>query len=211
MTRMQIKIAYNIHDKEVIIAIKNGDKDAYNQLYITYYNNLCKYIYSLSPDYKQAEDIVQDMLIDIWVKRDKLNIKTSLNNYLYRAAHNKFINLYKKNRRKQSSIDQLHVEAIVELEGLEKDSKEARLIALENAIEQLPPKRKDIFTLSKLKNYKYKEIATMRNISVSTVESQIRKAMITIRKDMQKLQQAGIISTVAIIFSCGMLYFSRRD
>lgn len=98
-------------------------------------------------------------------------------------------------------LNGLHIEAIVELEGLEKDSKEARLIALENAIEELPPKRKEIFILSKLKNYKYREIATMRNISESTVESQIRKAMITIRKEMLRRHLTGMISAVFMLIS----------
>ncbi len=174
---------------------------------MAFYDKLCKYVYSISLDYKQAEDIVQDTLIDIWTKRDKLNIKAPLNNYLYRSVHNKFINVYKKNVRKQSFLDGSHVDAIVELEGLEKDSKEARLIALENAIDQLPPKRKDIFIFSKLNNYKYREIAAMRNISESTVESQIRKAMITIRKEMLPHHLAGIISTVSILI---LFSFSKK-
>ncbi len=134
-------------------------------------------------------------------------IKTSLNNYLYRSVHSKFINLHKMKTRKQTLIDRLHIEAVVEIEGLKKDSKEARLMAIENAIEQLPPIRKDIFILSKLNNYKYKEIAAMRNISESTVETQIRKAMITIRKEIIRLRLTGVISIIVICFSSSMFYF----
>ncbi|MDO5981924.1 RNA polymerase sigma factor [Flavivirga spongiicola] len=192
-------MSFNLHSKDIIIAVKNGNHDAYSHLYRTYYDKLCKYIYSLTLDYKQAEDVVQDTLIDIWVKRDKLNINSSLNNYLYRSVYNKFINLSKKNIRKQLLLNELHMEAIVELEGLGEDRKEARLIAIEKIIEQLPPKRKEIFILSKLKNYKYKEIAVMRNVSVSTVESQIRKAMITIRKEMLLLILTGMTIMVFML------------
>ena len=198
-------MASGIQEKDLLKAIKKGDKNAYSLLYAEYYNKLCKYVYSLSGRYKQAEDVVQDTLIDIWIKRDKLNINTSLNNYLYRSVHNRFINLHKKNLRKKMLIDMLRLEAVVELEGLEKGHKEMRLLALEKVIEQLPPKRKDIFTLSKLNNYKHKEIAAMRNISISTVESQIRKAMIFIREEMLRLRLEGIISSIFILV-CSLLF-----
>lgn len=189
-----------IDEKELLIAIKRGDKRAFSQLYLEYYDKLCKYLYSLSGNYKQSEDLIQETLIDLWVKRGQLNINTSLNNYLYRSAHNRFINLYKKNLRKKRLINLFHVEAVIELEGLEKDIKEARLIALEKIINQLPPKRKDIFVLSKLNNYKYREIAEMRKISLSTVESQIHKAMIFIRKEMLRLHFEDRIPTWVIFF-----------
>lgn len=189
------------NDKALISAIKKGDKKAYNKLYLNYCDKLCKYVYSLSPNQKQAEDIVQDTLIDIWIKREKLNIKTSLNNYLYRSVHNRFINIYRKEIKKQSTLNNLYIEAIEELDDLEESTKENRLKALERAINNLPPKRKDIFILSKLKNYKHKEIATMRNISESTIQTQIRKAMITIRKDLLELSLIGVFSTFFILNS----------
>ncbi|WP_223552164.1 RNA polymerase sigma factor [Aestuariivivens sp. NBU2969] len=176
---------FDINGKEIISAIKKGDKSAYKKVYLAYYNLLCKYIYSLSPNYKEAEDLVQETLLDLWIKREKIIINKSLNNYLYRCAYNKFINHHRKTKRSELLLDQLYIEAIIELEGLENEDKESRLIAIENAIELLPPKRKDIFKLSKLNNYKYKEIAIMRNITVSTVETHIRKAMITIREQMK--------------------------
>ena len=188
-----------VHEKEMLSAIKKGDKNAYSLLYTKYYNRLCKYIYSLSGDYKQAEDLVQDILIDIWLKRDKLKINTSLNNYLYRSSYNRFINQHKKNARKKMLTDLLHIEAIIELEDLDNDIKEFRLVALENAINRLPPKRRAIFILSKFNDYKHKEIANMRNISLKTVETHMRKAMISIREEMMKLRLEGIISFLIIL------------
>ncbi len=179
--------------EDIINDIKKGNKKAFSQVYNAYSDKLCKYIYSLSSDYKQAEDIVQDTLLDIWIKRENLNINTSLNNYLYRSVHNKFINQYKKSIRYKTLIDELRLEAIVELEELTETHKEIRLTALEKAIEQLPEKRRKVFKLSKLLNYKYKEIAVMCNISENTVESQMRKAMIFIRKQMSDLKFISII------------------
>ncbi len=206
-------MALDIPDKELIIAIKKGDKEAYSKLYLAYCTKLCKYIYSLSPNYKQAEDIVQDTLLDIWTRRDELNIKTSLNNYLYRSVHNKFINLYRKDMRRQSFLDGLYLdglytEAIVELDSLEQDNKEVRLSALQKIIDKLPQKRKEIFILSKLNNYKYREIAEMRNISERTVETQIRIAMMTVREEMMRLRVAGIIPVLLPGFSLLFLFFS---
>lgn len=193
-------MGFNINDRDTINALKKGDKSVYTTIYKAYYDKLCRYCFSLSNDDKQVEDIVQDVLIDLWTRREKLNIKTSLNSYLYRAVHNKYIDLYRKETRKHSLINELRIEAIVELEGLEKDSIEVQLSALQKIIDQLPQKRKEIFILSKLNNYKYREIAEMRNISERTVETQIRKAMMTIRKEMLLLRFSGIIVTISNCF-----------
>lgn len=173
-------------DKILIIAIKKGDKSAYGMLFKTYYNKLCNYAYSLSEDGQKSEDLVQDVLLQVWLNRKKFKIHTSLNAYLYKSVHNAYLDLYRKEQRTFKLINELQMEAISEFEEIDKEDKEKKLARLHTIIGKLPKKRREIFILSKLQNMKYKEIAKLRNISERTVEAQIRSALITIRKAVSK-------------------------
>ncbi|MFS4467855.1 RNA polymerase sigma-70 factor [Maribacter sp. 2210JD10-5] len=188
-------------EKRLIAGLRAGDTDAFSQVYTLYYSKLCKYIYSLSDNSGHSEDVVQDALMKLWSKRESLVITTSLNAYLYRAVHNTFMDRCRKEGRKNTMMDELRMQAILEMESFENSLTGHRLELLKRAIDSLPPKRKDIFILHKLKNYKYKEIAAMRNISERTVEGQIRKAMITLRDQMVKLRLENILPLLLLLSS----------
>lgn len=174
------------NDQRLIVAIKKGDCAAYGMLFKTYYSRLCSYAYSLTEDGKKAEDLTQDVFLKLWVNRKKLNIQSSLNAYLYKSVHNAFLDLYKKEQKTHKLIKELQMEAVIEFEETDNGEKEKKLALLHAIISKLPEKRREIFVLNKFQNLKYKEIAKLRNISERTVESQIRSALITIRKAVSK-------------------------
>ncbi len=193
--------SFKENEKIWLKALKRGDKKAYTYIYEGYYNKLCAYLYSLSDNGKLSEDIVQDVMLKLWVKRRKVNIHTSLNAFLYRAVHNAYMDRCRKNVRRRILIEELWLEAVMEVENSNKNLKERHLIALQKIINALPQKRREIFILSKLKNYKYREIAKIQGISERTVEGQIRKAMITVRSEFEKLRSSKLIS---ILFYWGL-------
>lgn len=168
----------------LITAIQSGNEAAYKQVYLQYYDRLCRYVFSLANNQEQAEDIVQETLLGVWEKRAQLNIKTSLSAYLYQVTRNKYIDLLRKKSHQNDYLAQLHLEAIMVIENEEAHIRAERLAALHKAINELPPKRKEIFVLSKMQNLKYREIAEQLNISERTVESQIRKAFIFLREKL---------------------------
>lgn len=188
-------------EQQVIASLKKGDKHAFALIYSEYYAKLIRYIFAISDSDSQAEDVVQDTFLYIWKNHKKLKNEGAFSAYLYKCSHNFFIDKYRKESRRFKLIEQLRQEAFLELEYAEKEVKEKRLTALLKIIDQLPEKRKDIFILYKLNNYRYKEIADMRNISVRTVESQIRKALITIKQQVAQLQADNLIS-ILLLFLC---------
>ncbi len=172
----------NQHNDNILAALlKKGDKDAYTVIYTTYYNKLCVYVYTLCNDSKKAEDIVQNVFTKLWVNRKKITIHSSLKAYLYRSAHNAFLDDCKTLQKRYKLADQLRMEAVIEFEEADNSTKDKRLKELYRTIDTLPKKRKQIFIMNKLQSLKYKEIAAILKISERTVESQIRKALITIR------------------------------
>ncbi|WP_394972811.1 RNA polymerase sigma factor [uncultured Croceitalea sp.] len=188
----------NMSDEAIFTALQRSNKAAFAHIYLKYYDKLCKYVYSLSNHNAHAEDIAQETLLSLWEKRATLRKPHSLNSYLYKCAYNNFVNNYNLKVRKKSLIASLREEAILELEFAENDFNQERLSIIFKIIGELPQKRQKIFVLNKLNNYKYKEIAIMQNISERTVESQIRKAMITIREKVAELQLTGALPFIIL-------------
>ncbi|MEO8935073.1 MAG: RNA polymerase sigma factor [Xanthomarina sp.] len=83
---------------QLIEALKSGDSKAYTYLVDTYHQKLCVYAYGLTHDHDLAEDIVQNIFIRTWRKRDKLKTEFSISSFLYKLTYNEFIDQYRKQK-----------------------------------------------------------------------------------------------------------------
>lgn len=170
---------HTIHNENTLLkGLKKGDKNSYKILFDTYYQDLCNYTYKLSSDTLLAEDLVQNIFLKIWEKKETLNINTSLKSYLFKSCYNEFLMHLRKQKKDLDVLETLKWEALSELFGDEdNDKQEAHLIQLESAIEKLPEKCKKVFKLSRIEQKKHKEIAEILGISTKTVEVHIGKAL----------------------------------
>ena len=163
-----------------------GDEKAYAYLVDEYYKELCDYASNLARDNFKSEDIVQNVIIQLWRKREKLDTAISIKNYLYRSVYNEFIDQY----RKQLSVTALEKKYIEGLDSFVEKQDENRtfqlLAVVEKEIDQLPPKCKETFLLSKKEGLTYTEIANYLNISVNTVEKNMVRAFSILRKKMKE-------------------------
>ncbi|MCK4662056.1 MAG: RNA polymerase sigma-70 factor [Bacteroidales bacterium] len=164
--------------------IKNGDVKAFDYIFDSYYTGLCVFANKYVEDIDVAEDIVQELFIKIWEKREKLNINNSLKSYLFQSVNNSCLNHLKHlkirdNYKKHISCHEtyeLHHDTLIE---------EELNLRIYNSIESLPKKCKIIFKLSRFDGLKHKEIAEKLKISIKTVKVQIGKALKTLRYDLQ--------------------------
>ena len=168
----------------LIEGLKTGSEEAYVYLVENYHNRLCAYANSLMRDDLLAEDIVQNVFVQIWEKRNKLNHELSLDSYLYKSVHNKFIDEYRKGKAVMA-LEKKYMTAL-ELAVEEKDEVQEQKIlnVLFAAIQELPPKCKQIFIMSKKEGLTNIEISQCLNLSKKTVESQITKAFRILRNKM---------------------------
>ncbi|WP_405380819.1 RNA polymerase sigma factor [Maribacter sp. LLG6340-A2] len=177
-----MKHAYN--STEILIkALKKGESEAYKYLVDTYHQKLCAYAFGLIKDVELSEDIVQNVFIKIWKKRKKLDIKTNLSNYLYKSVYNKFIEQYRKERRVYS-LEKIQIETINEYVQEDTNALDKLIKQIKVEIENLPPKCKQSFLLSKQEGLTNIEISEYLNISVKTVEGHITKAFTILRKNL---------------------------
>lgn len=172
-------------NKKLVLRLKQSDQKAYEKIYRSFYNPLCKYLLNYTHNQSLAEDITQEVLIKLWTNRKKLATHTSLNPFLYKSAYFTFIDYYRKKKRINEKLESMRFELLHEVIEEEEQFLEQRLNKLRSAIDQLPGRCKEIFLLNKYEGYRYKEIATRLNISVKTVENQIGKAFVFLRKRLR--------------------------
>lgn len=164
-------------DQDILILLKQQDERAITAIYHNYYEELVKKVYRIISDQQVAEDLIQELMLEIWNKARVLNIQTSLKAYLHRSAFNRTMNYIKLKKLVFEDLSLVKEEDIQEVSDAEWiHNQENRYKTLAERINLLPEKCRIVFMMSKYEEMSYAEIAKALDISVKTVENQISKA-----------------------------------
>lgn len=166
----------------LIRGLKNGDAAAYSLMVDTYHKILCVYAFKLTHDRDLAKDIVQNVFINVWRIRLKLEDDFAIKSYLYKSVYNEFLN-QKRNRKDNVQLDEKYLNALNNIVEEDDDkSLEKLMVLVKREIENLPPKCKETFLLSKREGLSNIEIAIYLNVSIKSVEAHLTKAFTKLRK-----------------------------
>jgi RNA polymerase sigma-70 factor (family 1) len=174
----------NLINKEMVIRLKNGDKNSFNYIYRMLYTSLLKFSLKHLQSEQDAEDITQGLFLKIWEQRNKINEELNFKSYLFKIAKNDICNVFKKrtygvrycNHVIESGI---HKEATLHTEERYEYRDELNLVS--KLIDEFPPKQKLIFRLNKIDGYSQNEIASMLDLSVRTIENNVFRSMKRLR------------------------------
>jgi RNA polymerase sigma-70 factor, ECF subfamily len=182
---------------DIIEKMHSGNVEAFSALFRAHYEPLCYFASRFVGNFDAAEGIVQDVFVRLWEQRQTLEIHTSLKSYLYTAVKNASLNYLKRARVStplETAMDVSGSDA--SLPDVSLESKEL-LDALDTAINNLPPKCREIFRLAKLDGLSYQEIAELEQISVNTVKTQLQRALKTLSKALKYIQVVLILLRIA--------------
>jgi len=182
-----------ISETEWILALKEGDLVAFNHLFDRYGKRLFHFSIGYLKSAENAEEIVQEVFMRIWENRLELSAQKSIEAYLFTIARNGILNTIRKSKSEQAYLKYTKInsgKSVLLDEELNFTELEE---AYNQVIEQLSPRRKEIFLLSKAQSFSNVEIAKKMNISVKTVENQMTSAISEIRKNLRSLGFSGII------------------
>lgn len=179
-------------DQELIEGLLTHDRTAIHTLVDKYQKKVIKTAYYFLQNMEDAEDLSQDIFIDILDSARRFRKTSTLSTWIYRITVNKSLNLVKKNRRKKifhsledyfnkkpNDSGPTHNEPVLTTSPLEENE---RREILNNAIQSLPENQKIAFILCKYEELSYKEIAEIMNMSLSSVESLIHRAKLNLQK-----------------------------
>lgn len=173
------------------------DKQLFEQLFREYFTPLSYFALGYVNDLDTAKEVVQEVFINLWNKKDSIKSDKSVKAYLYTSVRNRCLNYIRDHKKFRSYVLDVEIEdteIFVENNSL---TQEETQIKIHQAIDKLPEKCKEVFRLSRFDELKYKEIAEKLGISIKTVEVQISKALKILRKELKEL----IISMLLIILT----------
>ena len=169
----------NQHSESKLIALmKQGRREAFNEIYERYWFKLYIAAFKRLKSRDDAKDIVQDLFISFWIKRDTLVINSSLSSYLFAAIKYKVINHIQSNIVKRNYLDSLN-EAAVDYDNSTHEiiSKNDLEVFINSKVAHLSPKVKEVFELSRKDTLSISEIAEKLHTSDQTVKNQLSKAL----------------------------------
>ena len=175
------------HGPEWLERIRAGDAAAFEALFRALAPGLCALATRYIGSRAVAEEIVQDLFFDLWTRRAQLEIGQSLTSYLYVAARHRALNHL---RRERQAARFRGLSLLVADERDCASPGEAELLdalELQEAIERLPTRCRLVFTLSRNQDMSYGEIASALGLSVKTVETQMGRALRSLRERLRHL------------------------
>jgi RNA polymerase sigma-70 factor (ECF subfamily) len=167
--------------------MKQGNRLAFNSLFITYYKSLCQFAYQYTRNKEETEEIVSDVFFSFWQNKDKINIEQSVKAYLYTSVKNAAMALVKKRQPLFNDLEDVLNSYAARHHEPDSIQEYTELKEYFNrVVDTLPIRCKQIFILNRFDNLKYKEISALLNISEKTVENQIVKALMVLRSALSK-------------------------
>ena len=145
-----------------------------------YYDLLCRYLNLYTQDTAIIEDVLQEVFLKLWEDRDNTQI-SYIKTYLFKAAKNRVLNHLRDEQNRYRLLENWFNQQVEEQQHHECYDIESFVQVVNNAIDQLPAKCRDIFLLSRREQLTYKQIALQLNISTKTVETQMGIALKRIR------------------------------
>lgn len=170
-------------DAELVRRIRAGDERALEQVFRSYYAGMCTFVrrFVHAPDI--AEELVQDVFFKLWTKRETLAEIDALRTYLFRAARNTALNHLRRKKLETAWEEQEAARGEqLTLAATDDDASTDEVTrAVNEAVNRLPMRCREIFLMSRQGGLTYSEIATRLGISIKTVETQMGRALKLLR------------------------------
>ncbi len=189
----------SVQNPQILEKIQKGDKKAWDQIVSVFYQPLYAYILGMTRQPEIAEELVQDVFVSFWSKREQIQINTSLKAYLYRASRNHTLNFLKRQKFEANYHRELASKKHVQLNTTAQDFHFNELEQrLKEAIQALPEHCREVFELSRFEDLTYKEISETLDIPVRQVHYQISLALKALRKSLKGYVDLPLALIVAV-------------
>ncbi len=172
-------------------------EEEFEHIFNLYYHSLCKYLFLFTNDFEMIEDTVQSIFIKVWIERENILI-THIKTYLFISARNRILNSIRDQNKRKELLEHYFINELNNQQAEDIIDIDEFCLVVEESINQLPPKTKEVYKLSRESKMSYKDIATHQNISIKTVENHIAKALRRISHNLS-LYYKKLISILILI------------
>lgn len=189
-------------DEHLLRQMAEGNRDAFTMLYRRYWEKLFITAAKALREKEEAADVVQDVFLSLWNRRNELNIQGSLAAYLYTSVRYKCINYIEKNITRRDYLVLLakiaasssYINPEINLQVKEMQE------SINKTVLRMPAKMQEVYKLSRQQHLSHKEIADYMSISVETVKKHIQHALNLIRTDLPS--NTFILAVILFFYQC---------
>lgn len=175
----------DLNDELLLLMLKRGEQPAFSEIYQRYWPILYRHAFRMLKSEAESEDVVQDTFVNLWKAAHDLPDHTSLGAYLYTMVRNRVLNIIAKSSvhaSYRSDLERFMVDGYELSDHLVREKILAKII--EQEIQQLPPRMREVFERKRNDYLSYKEIAAVMDISELTVKTQMNKAITILRRKL---------------------------
>src|SRR5690606_11327661 len=175
------------NEKDILLKISEGDQRAFTMLFDFYYQRLGHYIFVITESEEETEEIIQDVFIKVWEKRETLQDINSIKAYLFVLSKNRTLN-HLRDKAKARMVEKKWCDENPEdsyfLESY--SEQEEFYLIIQKAVSNLPPQQQKVYQLSRQENLKYDEIAAQMGLSKTTVKKHIQLALGFLKRNVKE-------------------------
>jgi len=171
---------------ELMLKISQGDEQSFTRIFDRYYLVLCYYADQFIHDTDESRSLVQQVFVDLWMKRNKIVIQQSIKAYLYKTVKNQALDYLKHKNVESKYLNKVQSDSeVFDTNLIEEAELNTRITS---AIDNLPEKCREIFVLCRFDELHYRDIASRLGISIKTVEMQMGIALKKLRSQLTEHQ-----------------------
>lgn len=191
----------NKDERTLVIRLINGDEDAFCELYATYKERLLYFAMKFVKSRDFAEDIFQDAFTVVWQSRRFINPDASFSSYLYTIVRNRILNQMREMANNERLREHVLAQAIDY-----SDETRNKILAndlqgiVDRSLEQLTPRQREVFEMSRNAQMSHREIAEALGVSVHTVQEHVSASLKTIRTYLVKY--SGTYADMLLLLIC---------
>jgi RNA polymerase sigma-70 factor, ECF subfamily len=171
-------------EREQLQRLSAGDEEAYAAVFRLWYAPLVRFVQSMLQQQDEAEEVAQEVMLELWNRRAQLDLEQPVQAWLFRAARNRALNVLRHRKVVDNAAPLVRALSSDARPTDELSVEQELAAALHEALSTLPPRCREVFALSRRDGLKNAEIAARLGISVKGVEAQMARALRALREQL---------------------------
>jgi RNA polymerase sigma-70 factor (ECF subfamily) len=181
-------------ERKWVIGLTQGNQEAFRSLFGEYARRIFVFARGYLKSNEEAEEVVQEVFTKVWNVRASINTELSFKSYLFKITYNYIRELFLKKARENSyKHDLLDFAVDFDNRTEEKIDYQSLLELVEDLIDRLPPRQREVIILKKKNGLPVKEIAELLDISPRTVEKHLSEALKFLKTELSEEHVAGLL------------------
>lgn len=161
------------------------NKDQFQEAFNFYYDSICRDLLLFTTDFDLIEDVVQNIFIKLWEERENYKVDT-LKTFLFVSSRNRLFNELRNSKNRERLLSDFYVDEATFEKSKEIIDQTEFNAYLSRAVAKLTPRVQEVYKLSREKGFTYRQIASVLNISINTVENHMGQALLQITTSLKE-------------------------